>query len=204
MSNSITAYKAALEELHRYLSGYVPLTKPEFTQLLRYVEVREYDKKVKVIGTGEVERYLNIIAWGLARKYLPVRNKEITVQLASEGHLIHSALSFHYRTPSTAVVETIEPTVFFSISYDSLQELYDRFPKAEHLGRMIISDLFVKKDDRYFDQLCTNTRERFLEYVRMHPQMLQRVPQKYIASYLNIKPETFSRLKHLMRPGRRS
>ena len=50
-----------------------------------------------------------------------------------------------------------------------------------------------EKDNRYFDQLLQSTRERFLEYVRTHPQMMQRVPQKYIASYLNIKPETFSR-----------
>jgi len=205
MSNDIaaTAYKDALERLHHYLSRYVPLNKQEFGALLPYIEIREFEKKVRVIDTGTVERYLNVIAIGLARKYLPVRNKEITVQLASEGHIIHSELSFHYRIPSSAVIETIEPTTFFSISYDSLQQLYDQYPKAEHLGRLLISDLFVKKDNRYYNQLIKSTRERFLDYVRTHPQMLQRVPQKYIASFLNIKPETFSRLKHLVRPGRK-
>jgi CRP-like cAMP-binding protein len=197
-----SAYKAALDKFYHYLQGYVPLTKHEFHQLEPYFEIREFEKKVKVIHEGEVERYLNVIAWGLVRKYLPVRNREITVQLASEGHIIHSELSFHYRVPSRAVVETIEPSVFLSISYDSLEQLYERFPKVERLGRLMISDLFIKKDNRYFDQLRKTTRERFLEYVKTHPQMLQRVPQKYIASYLNIKPETFSRLKHLMRPKR--
>jgi CRP-like cAMP-binding protein len=197
-----SAYKAALDKFYHYLQGYVPLTKHEFHQLEPYFEIREFEKKVKVIREGEVERYLNVIAWGLVRKYLPVRNREITVQLASEGHIIHSELSFHYRVPSRAVVETIEPSVFLSISYDSLEQLYERFPKVERLGRLMISDLFIKKDNRYFDQLRKTTRERFLEYVKTHPQMLQRVPQKYIASYLNIKPETFSRLKHLMRPKR--
>ena len=199
----MSSYKEALEHLHRYLNRFSPLSKQEFGAILPYIEVREFEKKVKVIDSGQVERYLNIIAWGLARKYLPVRNREITVQLASEGHIIHSELSFHYRTPSSAVIETIEPTAFFSISYDSLQQLYEQFPKAEHLGRRLISDLFVKKDNHYYNQLIKNTRERFLEYVHTHPQMLQRVPQKYIASYLNIKPETFSRLKHLVRPGRK-
>jgi CRP-like cAMP-binding protein len=197
-----SAYKAALDKFYHYLQGYVPLTRHEFHQLEPYFEIREFEKKVKVINAGEVERYLNVIAWGLVRKYLPVRNREITVQLASEGHIIHSELSFHYRVPSRSVVETIEPSVFLSISYDSLEQLYERFPKVERLGRLMISDLFIKKDNRYFDQLRKTTRERFLEYVKTHPQMLQRVPQKYIASYLNIKPETFSRLKHLMRPKR--
>src|ERR1700743_309755 len=200
MASSASTYKFALEKLYHYLSGHVQLTKNEFQQLVPYIEIREYDKKVKVIREGEVERYLNVIAWGLARKYLPVRNKELTVQLASEGHIIHSELSFHYRIPSRSVLETIEPCVFFSISYDSLQQLYEQFPKVERLGRLMISDLFIKKDNRYFDELRKSTRERFLEYVRSPPQMMQRVTQKYIASYLNIKPETFSRLKHLMRP----
>jgi len=199
---STTTYKVALDKLHHYLSAYVPLSKQEFSQLLPYIEIREYDKKVKVIREGEIERYLNIISSGLARKYLPLKNNEITIQLATEGHIIHSELSFHNRIPSGSVVETIEPTVFFSISYDNLEQMYDQFPKIERLGRLLISELFVKKDSRYFDQLNKNTRERFLEYIRTHPQMMQRVPQKYIASYLNIKPETFSRLKHLIRSKR--
>jgi len=197
-----STYKAALDKFYHYLQRYVPLTRHEFKQLETYCEIREFEKKVKLIQEGEVERYLNFIAWGLVRKYLPLRNREITVQLASEGHLIHSELSFHYRVASRAVIETIEPTVFLSISYDSLEQLYGQFPKMERLGRLMISELFIRKDNRYFDQLRKTTRERFLEYVRTHPQMLQRVPQKYIASYLNIKPETFSRLKHLMRPKR--
>jgi CRP-like cAMP-binding protein len=199
MRNKSSSYKVAIDALHHFLSGFVPLTKSEFNQFLPYVEIREFEKKVQVIKAGETERYINIIAWGLARKYLPIRDREITIQLASEGHLIHSELSFHNRIPSGAVVETIEPTVFFSVSYDSMQQLYDQSPKMERMGRLMISDLFVKKDHRYFDQLNKSTRERFLDYVRTHPQMMQRVPQKYIASYLNIKAETFSRLKHLLR-----
>ena len=168
--------------------------------ILPYVEIREFDKKAILVREGEVERYLNIVARGLVRKYLPIRGEEVTIQLAIEGHIVHSEISFHNRAPSGPVVETIEPSVLLSISYDSLEELYEKVPKVERLGRLIISDLFIKKDFRYFDQLQKTTRERFLDYVKNHPEMMQRVPQKYIASYLNIEPETFSRLKHLMKP----
>ncbi|HEV3326818.1 MAG TPA: hypothetical protein VG052_14470, partial [Puia sp.] len=123
MTTPAASYKAALDKLYQYLQGYAPLSKNEFRRMEPFIEIREFEKKVKVIQEGEVERYLNIIAWGLARKYLPLRNREITIQLASEGHMIHSELSFHYRVPSRSVIETIEPTVFFSISYDSLEQM---------------------------------------------------------------------------------
>jgi len=204
MGKQKSSYKTALEGLHHYLSRYLPISRSEFQHLLPYIEIREYDKKAKVTKEGEVERYFNIIARGLVRKYLPLKEGEQTTQLAVEGHIIHSELSFFYRTPSTSVVETIEPTVFLSISYESLEQLYKQHPKFERIGRLIITDLFVRKDHRFFDQLRKNTRERFLDYIKTHSHMLQRVPQKYIASYLNIKPETFSRLKHLMRPAKKS
>jgi CRP-like cAMP-binding protein len=195
-------YKEALDKLYNYLSGFVPLTAAEFQQILPYLEIREYEKKAVVVKVGQVERYINLIVSGLARKYMTVKNDEITLQLATEGHVVHSDLSFHTQTPSGSVVETIEPTTFISISYDSMQQLYEEFPKGERLGRLLMSDMFVRKDFHFFDQLQKSTRERFLEYIKTHPHVLQRVPQKYIASYLNIKPETFSRLKHLLQPKR--
>jgi len=194
-----SAYKSAVDGLYRFMSGYVSLTKSEYNRILPFIEIREFDKKARILEEGELENYMNIVARGLVRKYLPVRNKEIVIQLATEGHIVHSEISFHYRTPSKAVVETIEPSMLLSISYDNLQQLYEQFPKTERLGRLIASDLFVRADVHYVDQLKKNVRERFLDYVQNHPHMLQRVPQKYLASYLNIKPETFSRLKHLVR-----
>ncbi|HMH21015.1 MAG TPA: Crp/Fnr family transcriptional regulator [Puia sp.] len=201
-SQKKSPYKEALEKLWHYLSGFVPLSRTEFQLILPYLEIREFEKKGMVVKPGEVDKYINLIVQGLARKYLPVKDGDITLQLATEGHIVHSELSFHTQAPSGPGIETIEPTVFISISFDSLQQLYEQVPKAERLGRLLMSDLFIRKDSRYFDQLQKSTRERFLEYIRTHPHILQRVPQKYIASYLNIKPETFSRLKHLLQPRR--
>jgi CRP-like cAMP-binding protein len=153
-----------------------------------------------VLKIDETDGYFNIIMKGLARKYLLVNKKEITIQLSTEGHMIHSEISFNLQKPSDCIIEAIEPVTFLSMSYTNLQMIYEKYPKTEKLGRMIITEMFIKKDQRDFRQLNTTTRERFLDYMHNHPDMLQRVPQKYLASYLNIKPETFSRLKHLLRP----
>ncbi|KYP13129.1 MAG: hypothetical protein A1D16_01355 [Flavihumibacter sp. CACIAM 22H1] len=59
--------------------------------------------------------------------------------------------------------------------------------------------MYIRKELRDLSHLRLTARERFLNYMHKHPDMMQRVSQKYIASYLHIKPETFSRLKHLIR-----
>jgi len=185
--------------LKQFLQRFITVSNAEFSAWKVYFEIRKFDKKHIVVNAGEQEEYVNIVVAGLARKYVRQENGEVTMQIAPEGHMIHAETSFHTRTPSKVIVETIEPTVFISISYDNLNVWYDKYPKAEQLGRLFVTEMFIIKDRRYFEMLNKSTREIFLDYMSTHPHMLQRVPQKYLASYLNIKPETFSRLKHLLK-----
>jgi CRP-like cAMP-binding protein len=185
--------------LHEFLQRFINLSEEEFNQWRQYFEIREFNKKTILVDKGEVEDYVNIVAQGLVRKYMKVKKGDVTIQIAPEGHMVHSERSFHQRQPSEVIVETIEPSVLISISYDNLENLYKTFPLAEKLGRLFATEMFIIKDKRFFDILKKSTREIFLDYIKTHPQMLQRVPQKFIASYLNIKPETFSRLKHLLK-----
>ena len=200
--NEQSLYKFYLDNVHAYFRRFVDMSREEFDLIVPYFEIRKFDKKTKVLKLGEVDGYFNIIMKGLARKYMLVKKKEITIQLSTEGHLIHSEISFNLQKPSDCIIEAIEPVTFLSISYANVQMIYEKYPKTEKLGRLVLTEMFIKKDKRDFRQLNTTTRERFLEYMQTHPDMLQRVPQKYLASYLNIKPETFSRLKHLLRPKR--
>ena len=178
------------------------MTSDEFDVLIPYFEVRTFDKKEQIVRLGEVDNYFNIIAKGLVRKYTLAGKKEVTLQLATEGHAIHSEVSFNRRLPSDVIVETIEPSVFLSLTYDNLQAIYNQFPRTERLGRLVTIDMYLKKDLRDYSHFRQNSHERFLNYLQNHQEMVQRVPQKYLASYLHIKPETFSRLKHLVRKNK--
>jgi hypothetical protein len=69
----------------------------------------------------------------------------------------------------------------------------------QQLGRLVITGTMVLKDKWQSQLVKLTPRERFLKFVSRHPELMQRVPQKYLASYLNIKPETFSRFKHMVK-----
>ncbi len=183
-----------------YLKKFIVLTDDEFNQyLLPIIKVRRFGKKEVVSKAGEIENYFNFVVKGLARKYYKKGHNEINTQISLEGHLILSQESFHGRTPSEYTIETIEPTVLVSITYDDLEKIYSQSRKMEHLGRLIVTFAMIIKDNWQMQMVKMTPRERFLNFVTKNPELMQRVPQKYLASYLHIKPETFSRFKHLLK-----
>jgi CRP-like cAMP-binding protein len=192
------------EFVAKYLQRFMPLTNEELLGLLEYCEFRKFDKKTIIVQEGEIDNYLNMVVKGLVIKYVPIKKSFAILQLATEGHVIHSEISFLTRTPSPVVLETLEPTLLVSIRFDKMEEALDKYPQGERLGRLILTGMYVKKDQHRYGRLSKPMRQRFLDYVSQHTHMLQRVPQKYLASYLNIKPETFSRLKHLVKIKKQS
>jgi CRP-like cAMP-binding protein len=194
-----------LKPFQNYLRKFIDLTDEEFTHyLLPVIKVRRFGKKELVTRAGEVENYFNFIIKGLARKYYRKGNQEINTQISMEGHLIVCQESFHSRRPSEYFIETIEPTSFVSITHEDLEKVYEQSHRMERLARLLITYAMVIKDGWQIQLVKMTPRERFLNFVTRNPELMQRVPQKYLASFLNIKPETFSRFKHLIREHSKS
>jgi CRP-like cAMP-binding protein len=181
----------------QFLGAFMPLSTIQMEELLQYCEWRRFNKQQKILNKGETDIYLNIVISGLVRKYIQVKNTEQTLQLATEGHIIQSEISYLNQSPSQVVLQTLEPTILLSMRYSQMQKALEHFSNGERLGRLILTHMYIKKDERRFVRASKTVRELFQNYVQKNPHMLQRIPQKYLASYLNIKPETFSRLKKL-------
>ena len=185
--------------LGHYLSKYADLTNEELELIRPYIQVREFSKRQLVMQVGEKEEYLNLVVKGVLRKYFYKGREEVITQLAKEGDLICSSVSYFSGQPSQYAVEALEPVTLYSLSKQHLEELYASAPRMERLGRLVITDLYLSKEKWEQDHIQFDIRQRFVEFVHNNADLIQRVPQKYIASYLNIKPETFSRLKHLLK-----
>jgi CRP-like cAMP-binding protein len=185
--------------LQKYIDQFIDLPAEELEALINSIEVRSVDKKVRLTDINETEKYLYFVIKGLARKFFYKGKEEIITQIAKEGELISSSVSYFSGLPSGYVIETVEPTTFYSLHHDRAEQLYSKYPKLERLSRLIITELFLQKEVWELERIRYSTKERFLRFMTDNPELFQRVPQKYLASYLNIKPETFSRLKHLLR-----
>ena len=189
-----------LELFLSFLNKFVPLTAEEFqTVIVPYIEVRTFKKKEVVAWAGETEEYINFVARGLLRKYFTKDKSENITQISREGQIIHSQESFYSRTPSNFTVDAIEPSTLLSVSYPHLEAVFQTNAKMERMGRLIVTYIMGINDRWQLSLLKLSPRERFVSFVQNNSELMQRVPQKYLASLLNIQPETFSRFKHLLR-----
>lgn len=188
-----------VEGLVGFLRQFVPLTDSDIDNyLIPIIELKEYSKREIITYGGQVENYLYFIVKGSIRQYY-IEKEEVTTMIAKEGHLITNHVSFFARTPSEYFIETIEPSAAVLLSHANFEALMAKSQKFEKLGRLVVVYTMALIDKRTMSLVRQTPRERFLNYVNHNSEILQRVPQKYIASYLNIKPETFSRFKHLVK-----
>ncbi len=191
--------RKSIEPFVHFLRQFVPLTEEEVRKLLKPVlQIRNFPRKSYITKAGEVENYINFIVTGIIRKFHVAHEEEKVVQLAREGHLISCQESFFSGTESIYYLEAIEPTTLISVKREDLENLFRISHQFERLGRLVTIQMMVLKDNWQISLISHTPRERFFYFVENYPEILQRVPQKYIASYLNIQPETFSRFKHLM------
>lgn len=188
-----------MNRLYEYIQRFAVLTQQEFEQISGLLELKRYEKKVILTQRGQVENYLYMVNEGLVRKFFYKGKHEMITQIAKEGDMVCSSVSFLTQEPSEYIVETLEPCTLFAISHASMQKLYAMGYKMERLGRLIILDWLLQKEIWDYDRIRQEPRERFKHFMRENNDLVQRVPQKYLASYLNMKPETFSRYKHFLK-----
>ena len=93
MTTLIDINPSLIEYAHRYLQRFMTISIDELKMLLSYCEIRQVDKRTILVKEGEVDNYLNMVVKGLIMKYVKVKKSDMILQLATEGHVIHSEIS---------------------------------------------------------------------------------------------------------------
>ena len=172
-----------------------PMPEEELNAFVSLTKRREFKAGETILREGQVENYLNFIESGAVRTFFPKNGKEHHIDFCFEGCFCTSYSSFLSRTPSRSVSVTMEPTILHSMSYDNLQLLYDSSKNGERMGRISAELLYQERVMHEVSLMLETPEERFSYLMEYKKDWVRRIPQKYLASYLNITPETFSRLK---------
>lgn len=159
------------------------------------IPIKEFKKGQLLLKEGSIakECYFNIK--GCVRSYQILNGEERTTQFFVEGDPIASLLSYLNKTPANHYFECIEDSTLAVLSFDNEQKLYNQHPKFERLCRNSIEQEFGKQQEILQNYLTKNPEERYLMLQETRPELLQRVPQYHLATFLGVQPESLSRIR---------
>lgn len=155
----------------------------------------EYSAQHLLLKQGQISDYIYFLEKGAARIFYKKDNREITEWLALDEQFFLSITSFFERTPSRLIIHTLEPVILWGIHYTDLMRLAEKHHDAERLLRKMLTRSLVLSQQRMESIQFENARQRYERLLLHTPQIIQRVPLMYIASFLGVTLETLSRIR---------
>ncbi len=148
-----------------------------------------------LLKVGEVNNKLGFLVEGLVRYFVYKNNEESTLEFSKEGEFIAEYQSFLNQTESIQAIQAIEDTTLLVTDYDGLQTIYNQTKNGNLIGRIVIEYRFGHLMRQLLSIYMHSPEERYLHFLKTFPDLVQRVPQYYIASYVGVKPESLSRIR---------
>ena len=177
------------------LNRFTPLSM-ESQRALAAVSQRLTLAKGHVLARADtISESVYFIESGLTRTYYYKDGRDVTDWLSADHQFAGSMVSFLSRQPDQRMVELLEPSVLWSVSYQALEELYRQYHDVERLGRLLVSHGLLLMQQRFDSLHLATASERYQRLMATSPTLVQRVPLGMIASYLGITPETLSRIR---------
>ena len=168
----------------------------EKKHFLGQMELLQIPSKTKLVALNGIARYTYFIVKGSMRfYYISEEGKEITGFIFTEGLFASSLESFIHQIPSQQVLETIEPCEVLRLSFDSLQKCYVQIPKVNILVRKILEQRLANAQNVIASLISLKPADRYQQLSKLRPDLIQRIPQHILASYMGITPVSLSRIR---------
>ena len=181
------------------LNTKVPFSDEEFEVVKTYLTPKKLRKKQYLLQEGDVCKYIAFVEKGALRSYsIDEKGVERIIQFALEGWTISDLYSFLTAEPATYNIDALEDSELILISNAAHEELLKVLPKYETWIRLQITGAYIAMQRRLTSIISLSLEERYASFTSQYPDIVQRVPQHMIASYMGLTPETLSRVRRKM------
>ncbi len=183
------------EIMSQFLAENMNVTEEEAAFIAECMPVRTYPKGTVLLRAGQVatECYMNFK--GLVRRYYLVDGEERTTAFYTENQAVASLLSYNTKTPADHYLECVEETTLAVLTYEKELLMFQRYPEFERMCRVGVEVQYGQHQEMMARYMTSSPEERYLHLLETSPDLLNRVPQYHLASYLGIKPESLSRIR---------
>lgn len=172
-----------------------PLSRESVHALAEIVVCKKYRKGEIVLKAGEVCKAMLFIEKGLLRQFYYKYDKDLTEHIGYENGMIICIESYFKQEPTRLMVETLEPSVVWELPKAQIEELASKYDDIEQLYRKFIEHSLIESQIKVDALRFEPAHERYNKLLRLHPEILKRAPLVYIASLLQMTPETLSRVR---------
>lgn len=169
---------------------------PYMDELRQVAEARTIPAKTILLREGRVAHTLYLIRKGCLRLFFYKDGRDITFQFFFEGDFVASFESMHQQRPSLFYLESIEPTEAYAIRKDDFYALIERTPGLRAAYEEKLIERFHAYQQLFLSRIKNTPQQRYEELLATRPDIVRRVPQHYIASYLGITPVSLSRIRN--------
>lgn len=189
------------ESVYRYVNHFISLTEKEKSIFENAFTFRQVPKNFVLIEEGKVATELFFINKGLLRLYYTKDGDDITGFIFREGLFAGSYDSFLRKSPGIQTLETLEDCDLLVITASNMETLYEQIPKMHILTRKIAEQRFINAQMILSSFILDSPEERYLKFEQQNRDLLLRVPQHIIASFLGITPVSLSRIRKRIAEG---
>lgn len=174
---------------------YCPLTPLGVDMLASILVPMKFQKGDTILKEGSVCNALYFVDKGMVRQYYYKNKKDVTEHFSFEGRIVFCIESLLKQEPSRLIVEALENTTLYAIPYETLLGLMVRNQEMEMLYRKILEHVAISSQEHADSQRFENAAERYERLLREKPEIVLRAPMVHIASFLQMTPETLSRVR---------
>lgn len=184
------------KQLTAYIQNIVQLTEEQMDLVLSYFKPGYHLKNEVLVEIGQVNQYMNFVEKGCIRFFF-VRDDglDITRHIVFENQFATGLASFISQQPSMEALQVLEDSQLLKISRQDFYHLLNIIPAWEKFFRNYLEYAYMNNLSIYQRGVMKDAAERYKELLSVNPEIVKRLPNKIVASYLNMSPETLSRLK---------
>ncbi len=180
--------------LFDFISKYVSLADDEKNAILSLDIFHSFKKGTTLLKEGQHSKESYFVLKGCIRVYYSVDGEEKTTAFYTELDALtpHCVIN---NAPSDYFINCVEDSILLVSNADMTVEVNGKFPKFDIMCRMLSEELLAKKQIDFDEFKTSSPEQRYLNLIQKRPDLIQRVPQHQLASYLGIKPQSLSRLR---------
>lgn len=194
MLADIPTYETMENILFDFIEKYMKLNEAEKQVIMHLNIFRALKKGSVLLKEGQLSSEGYFVLNGCLRTYYVIEGEEKTTAFYTEkqGITPHCVLS---KKPSEYFISCVEDSIITVSDPDMEQEVFERFPRFERLCRILSEELLAKNQSSFDEFKTSSPEQRYLRLMQSRPDLLQRVPQHQLASYLGITPQSLSRVR---------